>query len=74
MAIRYAVDLLGAERAVLREIITKNKAKKSTIFNTYISLKAVRRCGWTNADIASAYAVSTKKVGCVPPYYTLHAR
>ena len=62
MAIRYAVDLTEAERAELREMISKNKAKRSTIMNASILLKADRTCGWTNADIASAYAVSTKKV------------
>src|SRR6267142_1307154 len=40
----------------------KNKAKRSTIINAYVLLKADRSCGWTNADIASAYEVSTKKV------------
>ena len=62
MAIRYAVDLTDTERAELREIISKNKAKRSTIINAYILLKADRPCGWTNEDIASAYEVSTKKV------------
>jgi transposase len=62
MAIRYAVDLTDTERAALREIISKNKAKRSTIINAYILLKADRTCGWTNEDIASAYEVSTKKV------------
>src|SRR5437867_10901300 len=62
MAIRYAVDLTDTERAALREIISKNKAKRSTIINAYILLKADRTCGWTNADIAAAYEVSTKKV------------
>src|SRR5205823_4968603 len=62
MAIRYAVDLIVTERAALREIISKNKAKRSTIINAYILLKADRSCGWTNADIAAAYEVSTKKV------------
>src|ERR671915_950395 len=62
MAIRYAVDLTAAERAALREILSKNKAKRSTIINAYILLKADRSCGWTNADIAAAYEVSTKKV------------
>jgi hypothetical protein len=62
MAIRYAVDLTDTERAALREIISKNKAKRSTIINAYILLKADRTCGWPNADIASAYEVSTKKV------------
>jgi hypothetical protein len=37
-------------------------AKRSTIINAYILLKADRTCGWPNADIASAYEVSTKKV------------
>ena len=65
MAIRYAVDLTDTERAALREIISKNKAKRSTIIHAYILLKADRTCSWTNADIASAYEVSTKKVeGC----------
>src|SRR5437773_10941729 len=62
MAIRYAVDLIDTERDVLREIISKKKAKCSTIMNAYMLLKADRTCGWTNADIAAAYAVSTKKV------------
>jgi hypothetical protein len=62
MAIRYAVDLTDAERVALREILSKHKAKRSTIVNAYILLKADRACGWTNADIASAYDVSTKKV------------
>jgi len=62
MAIRYAVDLTDTERTILREILAKNKAKRSTIINAYILLKADRSCGWTNADIALAYEVSTKKV------------
>jgi hypothetical protein len=36
MAIRYAIDLTDAERAELREILSKNKAKRSTIINAYI--------------------------------------
>jgi Homeodomain-like domain len=43
-------------------MISKNKAKSSTIINASIFLKADRSCGWTNADMAAAYAVSTKKV------------
>ena len=62
MAIRYAVDLTDTERATLRELISKNKAKRSTIINAYILLKTDRSCGWTNAAIAAAYEVSTKKV------------
>jgi transposase len=62
MAIRYAVDLTDTERVELREIISKNKAKRSTIINAYVLLKADRSCGWTNEAIASAYEVSTKKV------------
>jgi predicted hydrolase (HD superfamily) len=62
MAIRYAVDLTDTERAALREIISKNKAKRSTIVNASILLKADRVCGWTNEAIALAYEVSTKKV------------
>ena len=62
MAIRYAVDLTDAERAELREMIAKNKAKRRTIVNASILLKADRPCGWTNADIAAAYEVSTTKV------------
>src|SRR5262249_28426099 len=62
MAIRYAVDLTDTERTKLREIISKNKAKRSTIINAYILLKADRTCGWTHADMALAYEVSTKKV------------
>lgn len=62
MAIRYAVDLTDAERVELREIISKNKAKRRTIINAYVLLKADRSCGWTNEAIAAAYEVSTKKV------------
>ena len=62
MAIRYAVDLTDTERTALREIISKNKAKRSTIVNAYILLKADRVWGWTNEAIALAYEVSTKKV------------
>ena len=62
MAIRYAIDLTDAERAALREILSQTKVKRSTIIHAYILLKADRSCGWTNADIASAYDVSTKKV------------
>lgn len=62
MAIRYAIDLTDAERAALRELLSKKKVKRSTIINAYILLKADRSCGWTNADIAAAYDVSTKKV------------
>ena len=62
MAIRYAIDLTDAERAALREMLSKNQVKRSTIINAYILRKADRSCGWTNADIASAYDVSTKKV------------
>jgi hypothetical protein len=60
MAIRYAVDLTDTERAALREIISKNKAKRSTIINAYILLKADRTCGWPNADIASAYRARSR--------------
>src|SRR2546421_12893683 len=62
MAVRYAIDLTDAERAALREILSKTKGKRNTIIHAYILLKADRACGWTNADIASAYDVSTKKV------------
>jgi predicted hydrolase (HD superfamily) len=43
-------------------MISKHKAKSSTIMNAYALLKADRACGWTNEDMASAYEVSTKKV------------
>jgi hypothetical protein len=62
MAISYAVELTDTERTALREIISKNKAKRSTIVNAYLLLKADRVCGWTHEAIALAYAVSTKKV------------
>src|SRR6266446_4391620 len=62
MAIRYAIDMTDAECAALREILSQNKVKRSTIIHAYILLKADGSCGWTNADIASAYDVSTKKV------------
>jgi hypothetical protein len=54
MAIRYAVDLTDAERAALRAMLSKHKAKRSTIVKAYILLQADRACGWTTANIASA--------------------
>src|SRR5215510_2986285 len=62
MASRYPVDLTETARTALREIISKNKAKRRTIVNAYIFLKADRVCGWTHEAIAAAYEVSTKKV------------
>ena len=61
MALRYAIDLTDTECAALREIVAKNKVKRRTSMKAYICLKADRSCGWTNADIAAAYDVSTKK-------------
>jgi len=43
-------------------MLSKNTAKRSTIINASILLKADRACGWTNDDIASASEVSSKKV------------
>ncbi|HSX80027.1 MAG TPA: helix-turn-helix domain-containing protein [Candidatus Saccharimonadia bacterium] len=62
MAIRYARDLTDTERAALREILSKNTGKRSTIIHASIVRKADRSWRWPNADIASAYDVSTKKV------------
>jgi hypothetical protein len=39
----------------------RTRSRGSTIINAYILLKADRSCGWTKADIASVYDVSTKK-------------
>lgn len=63
MAISYRVELTDAERHGLKEIISKNKANRNTIVNAYILLKSDVTCGWTDADVATAYEVSTKKVG-----------
>jgi hypothetical protein len=54
MAIRYAIDLTDAERTALREILSKNKVKRSTIINAYILLKADRSCGWTNTRVSKS--------------------
>ena len=62
VAIRYVIDLTDGERAPFREILSNNKGKRSTIMHAYILLTAERACGRTNADITSAYDVSTKKV------------
>jgi hypothetical protein len=43
-------------------MLSKNQAKRSTIIHASILRKADRTCGWTNADMAAAYEVSTKKV------------
>jgi hypothetical protein len=43
-------------------MLSKNKAKRRTIMNASILRKADRTCGWTNAAMAAAYAVSTKTV------------
>lgn len=62
MAVRYVVTLTEPERNELQELISKNKANRSTIVNAFILLKANKSCGWSNAEIAQAYHVSTKKV------------
>jgi transposase len=62
MAVRYVVTLTDPERNELQELIAKNKAKRSTIVNAFILLQADQACGWSNAEIAQAYHVSTKKV------------
>jgi hypothetical protein len=62
MAIRYAIDLTDAERAALREILSKNKVQRSPLMKAYLLLKAARAWGWTQADMASASDVSTTKV------------
>jgi len=54
MAIRAAVDLSDPDRAALREMISKHKAKSSTIMNASIVLKADRTWGWTNDAMAAA--------------------
>ena len=61
MAVRYAVDLTDTERAALREIISKNKAKRSMIINAYILLKADRTCGWTNLTLLRPMKYPQKK-------------
>ena len=62
MAVRYIIELTGEERKTLQEIISKNKANRSTIVNAYILLKSDVACGWLYDEIAQAYDVSTKKV------------
>jgi len=61
MAIRYARDWTDAERAAGRERLSKSKGKRNTIIPASIFLQADRVCGGTNADMASAYDVSTPK-------------
>jgi hypothetical protein len=43
-------------------MLAKNKAKRSSIIHASILLQAESTCGWTNAAMAAAYEVSTKKV------------
>lgn len=62
MAVRYVVTLTDLERNELQELVAKNKANRHTLVNAFILLKADKACGWSNLDIATAYAVSTKKV------------
>jgi transposase len=62
MAVRYIVELTGEERKTLQEIVSKNKANRSTIVNAYILLRSDVACGWLYNEIAQAYDVSTKKV------------
>src|SRR3989441_9128284 len=42
--------------------VNTGKTHQTERSDAYVLLKADRSCGWTNADIASAYEVSTKKV------------
>jgi len=62
MAVRYIVELTDEERNNLKEIVSKNKASRSTIVNAYILLRSDVACGWLYDEIAQAYDVSTKKV------------
>ncbi len=62
MAVRYVVELTDEERNTLKEIVSKNKASRSTIVNAYILLRSDVTCGWLYDEIAQAYDVSTKKV------------
>jgi transposase len=62
MAVRYIVELTDEERNTLKEIVSKNKASRTTIVNAYILLRADVACGWLYDEIAQAYDVSTKKV------------
>jgi hypothetical protein len=41
MAVSYAVDLTDTARAALREIISKNQAKRSTIIHASILLTLI---------------------------------
>jgi transposase len=62
MAVRYIVELTDEERNKLKDIVSKNKASRSTIVNAYILLRSDVTCGWLYDEIAQAYDVSTKKV------------
>ena len=62
MAVRYIVELTDEERNKLKEIVSKNNARRSTIVNAYILLRSDTACGWLYDEIAQAYDVSTKKV------------
>ena len=62
MAVRYIVGLTDEERNKLKDIVSKNKASRSTIVNAYILLRSDVACGWLYDEIAQAYDVSTKKV------------
>jgi transposase len=62
MAVRYIVELTDEERNQLKEIVSKNKASRATIVNSYILLRSDVACGWLYDEIAQAYDVSTKKV------------
>lgn len=65
MAKKYIVELTPEEREHLLELISKNKASRAKIVNSYILLKTdigKDGEGWNDRKISEAFNVSIKKV------------
>jgi transposase len=59
---KYVVTLTDAERQHLEQLLTKGKAAARTLRHAQALLKADQPVGWTDADIADAFALSVRTV------------
>ena len=59
---KYVVTLTDAERQHLEQLLTKGKAAARTLRHAQALLKADQPVGWTDADLADAFALSVRTV------------
>jgi transposase len=59
---KYLVTLTDDERRQLERLLGKGKAAARTLRHAHLLLKADQTCGWTDEQIADAFAVSVRTV------------